>query len=48
MWEIFSGGVAFFVIALGQEDGWGIGQIAIVRTIVWCSALMAVGRDRIE
>jgi len=45
---VFSGGVAFFVIALGQEDGWSIGQIVIVLSIAWCSALLAVGLDRIE
>ena len=47
-WVVFSGGVAFFVIALGQEDGWSIGQIVIVLSIAWCSALLAVGLDRIE
>jgi hypothetical protein len=47
-WVIFAGGVAFFVITLGQADGWSIGQTVIVLTIAWCSALMAVGLDRIE
>jgi hypothetical protein len=47
-WVIFAGGVAFFVLALGQGDGWSIGQTVIVLTIAWCSALMAVGLDRTE
>jgi hypothetical protein len=47
-WLIFAGGVAFFVAALGQEDGWSVGQTVVVLAIAWCSALMAVGLDRIE
>jgi len=47
-WVIFAGGVAFFVIGLGQEDGWSMSQTVIVLAIAWCSALMAVGLDRTE
>jgi hypothetical protein len=47
-WVIFAGGVTFFVIGLGQQDGWSMGQTIVVLTIAWVSALMAVALDRID
>jgi hypothetical protein len=47
-WVIFAGGVAFFVIGLGVQDGWGVGRTIIVLTIVWMAAAVAVGLDQIE
>jgi hypothetical protein len=47
-WVIFAGGVAFFVIALGQEDGWSISHTVMVLTIAWTSALIAVSLHEID
>ena len=46
-WVLFAAGVAFFVIAMGYEEGWPAGQIVVVLTIALTSALLAVSMDRV-
>jgi hypothetical protein len=45
---IFAAGVAFFVTSMGYDEGWPAGQIVLVLTIAFTSALLAVSLDRVE
>jgi hypothetical protein len=47
-WVIFAGGLAFFVIALRVQDGWGVGRTIIVLAIAGMAAVMAVGLDQVK
>jgi hypothetical protein len=45
---IFAAALAFFVIALGVQDGWGVGRTVIVLAIAGVAAVIAVGLDQVE